>query len=102
MLNDLSVIIETEDVNPGVVIVVGPRLVTVEDHVVAVSKHALELDVLTRVPEGRSLEIGYEPFLAVGNTRIVLDVILSDVSLDGVARSVRWLSRPAAAPNRKN
>ena len=64
-----------------------PLLSAVKDNIVALRNHSLELDVFARVAAGRFFEIGYEPFLAVCNTRIVLNVVVPDVSFDGLARS---------------
>ena len=75
MLDDFSVGIESEDVDPGPVIPSGPLLVTVEDHVVAFCDHSLERDPLARVLRGHSLEVFNEGLLAVRHLGIVLCVV---------------------------
>jgi hypothetical protein len=50
MLNDPSVLIEAEDVDPRVVLVPWPPLVALEERAVAVFESSLELDALVDLP----------------------------------------------------
>lgn len=46
MLDDLAGVIETEDIDPGVVLIVWPVLVTVQHHQIAFGNGPLEIDPL--------------------------------------------------------
>jgi hypothetical protein len=63
-----------------------PFLPAVQNNVIALCNYVLELDVFTGVAAGGFLKIGYESVLAVSDPRIVLNVAVPDVSLDGLAR----------------
>ena len=73
MLDNLAVLVEAKNVDARPGMIARPFLSAVQDNVVALRNHALELDGFTGIATGRFLEIGYEPILAVSNTRIVLD-----------------------------
>jgi hypothetical protein len=74
VLNELAVLVEPEDVDPGVVMATRPDLVVVQHDVVALGQGALDLHVLAGVLRGRSLEVVDEGLLAVANMRLVLCV----------------------------
>jgi hypothetical protein len=74
VLNELAVLVEPEDVDPGVVMVTRPDLVAVQHDVVALGQGALDLDALAGVLRGHSLEVVNEGLLAVANMRVVLSV----------------------------
>jgi hypothetical protein len=52
VFDDLARVVETEDVGPRLVVVGGPRLVTVQRDEVALSDAAFEIDALARVLRG--------------------------------------------------
>jgi len=78
--------VEAENVNASPVAVVRPLLVTVENHVVAIANHPSELDSLAWVLGGHSVEVLDEGLLAICNHRIVLDVGVPYVFLNGLGR----------------
>ena len=82
MLDDFAVAVETEDVDPGVVLVVRPGLVAVEHDVVVLGHGPLDLDPFAWVFRRHALEVVDERLLAVADVWIVLDVDVADVSLD--------------------
>jgi len=87
VLNDLAVLVEPEDVNPGVVTVTRPDLVAMQHDVVALGQGALDLDVLAGVLRGHAFEVVDEGLLAVANKRVVLSVDFVGVGGDRLGRS---------------
>ena len=49
MLNDLTIFIKPEDINPGIFLISGPYLMAVEDDMVALCKCTLECNFLARM-----------------------------------------------------
>jgi hypothetical protein len=66
--------------------ITGPILATMEDHVVALGDHLFEFRAFARVIASGFFEIRNEPFFAISDTRIVLDVLLSYIPLDRLPR----------------
>ena len=90
MLDDLPLSVQPEDVYAGPlpVLVGGPFLMTVQDHVVPLGDHSLERDMFAGILVRHELEIGDECLFALGNMRVVLNVLRTDVPLDACARVV--------------
>ena len=86
MLDDFAVVVKPEDVYSGVVVIAGPLLIAMQNDVVALREHALELDALAGVFLRHAREVVDECLLSVANVRIVLDVLISHVLLDGLSR----------------
>ena len=101
MLDDLAVGVDAEDVDAGVVVVAGPALVAMEDDEVAFGDRTLELDALARILARHLLEVVDERLLAVGDVRVVLDVLGARVALDRLARTAvvehQLVERPGVA-----
>jgi hypothetical protein len=87
VLHDLALIIEAEDVDSGPQMITGPILATMKDHVIAFGDHPFEFHSLAGVIASGFLEICDEPFFAISDTRIVLDVLLSRIPLDRLPRA---------------
>ena len=83
VLNDLSVVIQPEDVDPCPVAVLWPVLVAVKDHEVVVRQDPAELHALAWILARHSFEVLDEGLLPVCHDGIVLDVRCSNVRLDG-------------------
>jgi hypothetical protein len=58
-----------------------------KDHVIAFGDHPFEFHSLAGVIASGFLEICDEPFFAISDTRIVLDVLLSRILLDRLPRA---------------
>ena len=85
MLDDFAVVVKTEYVDSGIVPIARPRLVAVENDIVAFGDDALERDVLARVFARHSFEVIDEGLFSVADVRVVLDVDVAGVALDGFA-----------------
>ena len=81
MLDDSAVLVESEDVDSGVVVISRPLLMTVENDMVSLRERPLEYDSLAGVFGGHPLEVVDESLLTIGNIWIVLDVFVPDESL---------------------
>lgn len=86
MLNNLTVFIEPEDINPGIFLIPRPYLVTVQDNMVALRKCTLERDLLAGMLDCHALKIFDERFLAISHVGIVLDVFCADIGLNRLTR----------------
>jgi hypothetical protein len=88
MLNDLSVVIESEDVDtcPFAIFIGGPELLTMENNVIALGNRPFEIDALSRIFVRHLFEVLDERLFAVRDERIVLDVHVPGISLDGFGR----------------
>ena len=86
MLDNLAVVIEAEYVDAGVVLISRPLLMAMQHHVITFRHRANEMGNLARVRVAHPLEILNEGLLAVGNMRVVLDVLVTDVSFYGLTR----------------
>jgi len=82
----LSLLVESEDVNPCPLAIARPVLVAVKHDVIAFTDHAFELNALARVLACHPFEIFHERSFAIGHHRIVLRVGRADVLSDGF----RW------------
>ena len=74
MLDDLPLVVETEDVHAGVPAVAGPALVAVQDDVAGLGDHQFELHRLAWIIPRHLLEMVDEGLFAVADVRVVLDV----------------------------
>jgi hypothetical protein len=88
MLDDLSVVVQAEDVHARPVGVACPLLITVQNHIVCFSDNTLELDMLAGVFTRHALEVFDEGLLPVSNRRVVLDVHIANMALDRLG----WLA----------
>ena len=86
MFDNLPVLVEPENVDPGVILITGPLLKTVQHNVVSLGDHPFEVNAFAGVLGSHSLEVGNEGFLAIAPMRIVLDIPIAHVLLDGFPR----------------
>src|SRR5687767_9237009 len=86
MLHDPTLLVQPEDVDPRPIAVARPLLVAVQHHVITLGKHPLELHPLARIFSRHPGEVLHEALLAVGDRRVVLDVYLADIAVDGLRR----------------
>src|SRR5512145_596913 len=84
MLDDLPVFVEAEDVDPCIVLAAWPSLMAVQDDVLALSDGADELHVLAGILSRHALEVVDERLLAIADVRVVLDVRVARVHLEGL------------------
>ena len=68
MLDDLAVVVETEDVHSGVVVVSGPGLAAVQDYMVGVSERTDDFHMLAGIVGSHALEVVDERLLAVATS----------------------------------
>ncbi len=71
---------------PGVVLVAGPLLVAMQDDEVAFRDRALEVNALAGILPRHPLEVRDEGGLAVGDVRVVLDIVVARIAADGLRR----------------
>lgn len=83
MLDDLAVCVEAKDVDSGPRAVSGPFLMAVEDNIVALCDCAPYFDSLPGILLRHSSEVVDESLLSIGDHRVVLDVFVADIELDG-------------------
>ena len=88
MFDNLPVVVESEDVDPCVVMIAGPGLMAVKDHVVIFGDRPDEFDVLSGVLRCHALEVVDECLLSITDFGIVLDVFISREPLDSFGRAV--------------
>jgi hypothetical protein len=86
MLHDFAILIKSKDVDPCIVFVSRPLLVTMEDHLIFFRYRSFEVRPFARILRAHSLEILDERFLAVRDMRVVLYVLITRVLLDGLTR----------------
>jgi hypothetical protein len=53
---------------------------------IALSKDALQLDALSRILAGHSIEVGDERIFAIGDVRVVLPVLCARKAVNGLLR----------------
>src|ERR1700730_17110065 len=87
MLDDLAVVSEPKDVDPGRIAITRPVLPAMQHDKISVGDDVPELDALAGIIASRLLEIVDEPLLAVGHAGIVLDVFGPDEAIDGLPRA---------------
>ena len=87
MLDDPAFAVEPEDVHPCPVGIARPFLPGVEDHAVPLCEGAEDVHALPGILTRHALEVFDEPVLPVAHARVVLDVPVADVVLDGFARA---------------
>jgi len=86
VLNNLSLVIQSEDVDPCPVAVAGPLLETVKDDEVPFRQDAAKLHVLAWILARHPFEVLDEGLFAVSHDWVVLGVGRSDVTPDGFSR----------------
>ena len=88
MLDDLAILVETEDIDscPIFVAIAGPLLVTMQHNAVALGDDSLEVHQFPGVLLRHPLEIVDERLLPVCYVRIVLDVHITHVPLYRLSR----------------
>ena len=89
MLNDLAAAVEPEDVHGSLIVVAWPVLETVQHDQVAFGDRPLHLDPLAGPFARHPLEIIDEAVLAGRDMRVVLDVLVAGIALDGRAAGSR-------------
>ena len=72
VLHDLSVVVESKDVDTSVILIAWPLLIAVEHNIVSLSDGSLEVHSLARVFRVHSLKVLDEGFLAVTDLGIVV------------------------------
>jgi hypothetical protein len=83
MFHDLAVIIESEDIDVRSIILAWPCRLAVQDNVLPLSDHALEVNVLPRILLRHPQEVLDEALLPISHAGIVLDVCVPYESLNG-------------------
>ena len=83
MLDDPSIVVESEEIHRYVLFVSRPRLVRVERYRIPLSHRSHKIDVLVGVLPGHFIEVFDEGRLAVSNQWIVLYVLSSSIQLVG-------------------
>jgi hypothetical protein len=86
MLDNLAILIESKNVDSCVVFVSRPLLVTMENNVIIFCYRSFEVGLLARIFRAHPFKILDKRFLAVRDMRVVLDVLISRVPLDGLTR----------------
>ena len=74
MLDNLSLVIEPNNIDTGPIAISGPVLKAMQDDVVIFGQHSPELNALARVLASHAFELLDERILPVGDHRIVLGV----------------------------
>jgi hypothetical protein len=74
VLDDLAVLVESENIDARIVVIAGSVLKTMEHHEVAFSYRSLELDTLAGILPGHSLKVFDKRLLAVADMGIVLSI----------------------------
>jgi len=86
MLDNLAILIESKYVDSCVVFVSRPLLVTMENNVIIFRYRSFEVGRLARIFRAHPFKILDKRFLAVRDMRVVLDVLITRVPLDGLTR----------------
>ncbi len=89
MLDDFAVVIQPEDIDACPITIARPLLITMENDIAVLGNHPLEVNALAGVFLCHAHEIRDEGFLAIGHSRIVLNVDLTGVAGDGFGRLLR-------------
>jgi len=84
VFNDFAFVIQSEDVNPGVVVVAWPVLEAVKNNKLTLGNGSLDLDAFAWPLAGHSLEISDETVLSRRNVWIMLSVDVADITFDGL------------------
>ena len=84
MLNNLSVVIETEEIHGHVLLALRPRLMGVKRNQVALGNDPNEFDRFFRKLLDHFGEVVNEGLLAVAHRWVVLKVVFADIPLHGV------------------
>lgn len=87
MFNNFSVVVKTENVDTGIVFIARPLLKAMQHNQVALSQDSLKRHPFPRKLSRHPLEIFDECLLAVTDGRVMLDVFVSNETLDGCS----WL-----------
>jgi hypothetical protein len=72
VLDDLPLIVHSEDIYPRPISVIRPVLIAVEDNEGALREHAAKFDALARILARHALEVLDEGIFPIGDDRIVL------------------------------
>ena len=86
VLDDLSGIVESEDVDASVIVIARPGLVAMQNNEIALCDHPFELNALAGVVRGHALEVLDERLLSVAHSRVVLRVGVADIGFNGFSR----------------
>ena len=78
VLYDFAFVVETKDINACVVLISRPRLMTVENDVVAIREHSLECHLFAGIFGSHSIEVVDKGFFSVRNVWVVLDVLFAN------------------------
>ncbi|MEA2732761.1 MAG: hypothetical protein QOF70_7236, partial [Acetobacteraceae bacterium] len=81
MLNDLSSIVQPEDIDARPCMIARPFLAAMKDNVISFRDHPHELDIFAGIIAGRLFKIIDETGFAVRYAGIVLDVITAGILL---------------------
>lgn len=76
MLYDLAAIVQGKDVHASPIGISRPALVAVQDHLIFLSDHAHEVDMLAGIIAGHAFEVFDESFFPIRDHRVVLDVFV--------------------------
>ena len=74
VLDDLSGIVESEDVDASVFVVARPGLVAMQNNEIVLCDRPFELNALAGVVRGHALEVLDERLLSIAHLRVVLGV----------------------------
>lgn len=86
VFDNLAVVIQPEDVNPGPIAVAGPFLMTVQNDVIPLGDDAPEVGALAGIFPRHLREVLDEGLLPVGHRRVVLNIDIPNMLLDGLGR----------------
>jgi hypothetical protein len=86
MFDDPSPVVEPENIDPRVIVISRPVLEAVKNDIVTLGDSPLDLNSLAGPLARHALEIGDEAVLSRRDVRIVLNIVFTDVSLDGLVR----------------
>ena len=86
MLHNLSAVIKSENVDASVIVATGPSLVAMKDDEITLRKCALEVRFFAGVVARQPFEIFNKCFFAASNMRVVLDINIARIRLNGFAR----------------
>ena len=86
MLDNLSIIVKSKYIDTRKVVVARPLLVTVQHNEITLGYCTHEVDFFAGVLRGHSLKVFDECFFSISDFGIVLDVSVTDILIDRLAR----------------
>jgi len=86
VFDDLSPVVEPEDVDPRIIVISRPVLEAVKNDILTLGDHPLDLDPLAGPLARHPLEITDKTVLARRDVRIVLNIVVADIQLDRLFR----------------